>query len=171
MLSEYEIPASADTFDIVMSGQVLEHVRKPWVWMKELARVCVPGGAVLTISPVNWPYHEAPVDCWRVYPEGMRALCEDAGLTVELSVFDNFERRPLSWFPGKSYDFWHRPRKRLNRAKGMVGWPFFVFDTVTVARKAMPGLNHLGQTTTESFNREVERSGRLTTESDLGQRP
>jgi len=137
MRTEYEIPAPDGGFDIVVSGQVIEHVRKPWIWMRELARVCAPGGVVVTVSPVSWPYHEAPVDCWRIYPEGMRALCEEAGLHVELAHYDSLEERPLSWFPGKSYNAGRGPRGRLlNRAKALVGWPLPVaFDTVTIARK------------------------------------
>jgi SAM-dependent methyltransferase len=137
MRSEYDIPAPDAAFDIVVSGQVIEHVRKPWIWMKELARVCAPGGVVVTVNPVSWPYHEAPVDCWRIYPDGMRALCEEAGLDVELTRCDSLEDRPLSWFPGKSYNAGRGPRGRmLNRAKALVGWPLpIAFDTITIARK------------------------------------
>ena len=91
MQSEYAIPAPDGTFDVVLSGNVIEHVRRPWIWMQELARVCRPGGVVATITPVSWPYHEAPIDCYRIYPEGMRTLCEDAGLTVELALFESLE--------------------------------------------------------------------------------
>lgn len=93
------IPASDDTFDLVLSGSVIVHVRRPWQWMEELARVCRPGGVVATVGPVSWPYHEAPVDCWRVYPEGMRALCEDAGLVVEFSACESLERPPGGGIP------------------------------------------------------------------------
>ncbi len=137
MRSEYDIPAPNSAFEIVVSGQVIEHVRKPWIWMRELARVCAPGGAVVTVNPVSWPYHEAPIDCWRIYPDGMRALCEEAGLDVELTRWDSLEERPLSWFPGKSYNAGRGPRGRmLNRAKAIVGWPLpIAFDTITIARK------------------------------------
>ena len=64
--SEYSFPAPSDTYDIVLSGQVIEHVRKIWLWIKELTRVCKVGGLVITINPVSWPYHEHPIDCWRV---------------------------------------------------------------------------------------------------------
>lgn len=84
--SEVAFPLANDAFDVVLSGQVIEHVRRPWRWLAECARVCKPGGRVITICPVSWPYHEAPIDCWRMYPEGLRALYEDAGLTVELAT-------------------------------------------------------------------------------------
>ena len=137
MTSEYEIEAPDGTFNIIVSGQVIEHVRKPWLWLRELARVCTAGGLVLTVNPVSWPYHEAPIDCWRIYPDGMRALCEDAGLVVELSLFESLEPRPVAWYPGKSYNAGRGARGRaLNRAKAMIGYPLTIaFDTVTVARK------------------------------------
>ena len=78
-----DIPDEA--YDIVLAANVLEHVPRVWRWMGELARVCRRGGHVVTLNPVSWHYHEAPVDCWRAYPEGMRALCADAGLEVVLS--------------------------------------------------------------------------------------
>ncbi len=132
-IDEYHFPLPDNSFDVILSGQVLEHVRKPWVWMKELARICRPGGRVITINPVSWPYHEAPVDCWRVYPEGHRALAEEAGLTVELAEFDCLEwggykhttygaTRPRRWWVAAI-------RKALNR--GLEG----AFDTICIARK------------------------------------
>ena len=101
MADPYVIPVDGDSFDVVFSAQVLEHVPRPWIWMPELARVCWPGGYVITINPTSWPYHEAPVDCWRAYPEGMRALCEDAGLEVVESVCESLEpRRSPRTYPG-----------------------------------------------------------------------
>jgi len=32
--------------------------------------------------PAEWPYHAHPIDCWRVYAEGMRGLLECAHLEV-----------------------------------------------------------------------------------------
>lgn len=137
MESEYEIPAPDGSFDVVLSGNVIEHVRMPWRWMRELARVCVSGGRVITVNPVSWPFHEAPIDCWRCYPDGMRALCEDAGLDVEMSTCESLELRPRSWYPGLSHNHERGKRGRLlNRVKSFVGWLLpIAFDTVTIARK------------------------------------
>lgn len=99
--SETRFPLAEESFDVVLSGQVIEHVRKPWLWLCELSRICKPGGTVITICPVSWPYHETPVDCWRMYPEGLRALYEEAGLTVEIAVCEGLEpprsARALKW--------------------------------------------------------------------------
>jgi SAM-dependent methyltransferase len=132
--SEYEFPIEPGAYDLVLSGQVLEHVRKPWRWLPELARVCRPGGYVVTISPVTWPYHEAPVDCWRIYPEGMRALCDEAGLTVVESRWQCLEPRGLlPRMPRPVSD--HAPG-RLYKLARWLHWPLArSHDTVTIARR------------------------------------
>jgi len=100
--SEYCIPVPAETYDIVYSANVIEHVREPWTWLRELTRVCVRGGLVITICPANWPYHEDPIDCWRIYPEGMSALMLAVGLEVVtcLALYgEPHGESEHTWFP------------------------------------------------------------------------
>lgn len=52
--SEYSFPVPDGAYDVVFSAQVIEHVKKIWRWMPELARVCRPGGVIITTNPVNW---------------------------------------------------------------------------------------------------------------------
>jgi SAM-dependent methyltransferase len=131
MASEYVLPVPDGAYDVVLAGQVIEHVRRVWRWVPELARVLRPGGHLALVSPVSWPYHEAPIDCWRIYPEGMRTLCEDAGLEVLVCEMMSLEpaptRRPY-W--GVSNE---RPPRFLKR---VLGWPTpRALDVVTVARR------------------------------------
>jgi 2-polyprenyl-3-methyl-5-hydroxy-6-metoxy-1,4-benzoquinol methylase len=137
--SAYDFPVTDDHYDIVLSGQVIEHVPHVWRWMKEVARVCKPGGLVITINPVSWTYHEAPLDCWRIYPEGMKALSEDAGLEVILSTWESVEMDKLTrWLPKKM-----RQKRHLQKLSGLLefieripGTSFTgAFDTITIARK------------------------------------
>jgi SAM-dependent methyltransferase len=137
--AEYTYPVADAAYDVIVSASVIEHVRKIWTWMGELARICRPGGHVITIGPVSWNYHESPIDCWRIYPEGMRALSDEAGLEVVLSEWGSTELRKLeSMSPRKLRDkhFW----QRLSGAFGL--WhavtrlpPEGAYDTITVARK------------------------------------
>jgi SAM-dependent methyltransferase len=135
--SEYVFPIPDDSYDVILSGQVIEHVRKIWVWIKELARVCKGGGLVITVNPVSWPYHKAPIDCWRAYPEGMRALYEEASLEVIRSEWASLEAlRYPNRLPGRSAEWQPRALRIANRALGWLGYPVeCAYDTITIGRK------------------------------------
>lgn len=137
--SEYDFPIPDNTYDLVLSGQVIEHVRKTWLWMPEVSRVCKLGGHVVTINPVSWPYHEAPVDCWRIFPEGMRALYEHASLEVKLSTWESLEaRRYRRHIPGRSPEWQPRKWRIVYRVLGLFGLPVeCAYDTITIGRKVI----------------------------------
>jgi SAM-dependent methyltransferase len=134
---EYNFPIETGTYDIVMATQVIEHVRKIWRWFPELARITKPGGKIVIIGPVSWGYHEVPVDCWRIYPEGMRALCEDAGLEVLESRWESLEdpHHPRHSM-GVSAEYHSPKRKLFYKIFGPLGFPVErSYDTITIARK------------------------------------
>jgi hypothetical protein len=67
-----------DTYDVVISGQVMEHVKRPWEWLTTLSElyrryICI-------IAPNTWNEHRCPIDCYRFFPDGMKALFEYAGI-------------------------------------------------------------------------------------------
>jgi len=74
------VEALGRKFDIAISGSVLEHVRMPWLWILNVRELVKPGGLICIIAPSEWEYHEYPIDCWRVFPEGLEALFEYARL-------------------------------------------------------------------------------------------
>jgi SAM-dependent methyltransferase len=90
-VNEYAYPIADNTYDIIVSANVMEHVKKFWKWFEELKRILKPGGVIITIAPISWPYHEAPVDCWRIYPDGIRALYDDMGLKDVFTTFESLE--------------------------------------------------------------------------------
>jgi SAM-dependent methyltransferase len=73
-----EIPGGS--VDLLISGQVLEHVEYFWITALEISRVLKPGGLVCLIAPSSGPEHRYPVDCWRFYPDGMRTFAKFARL-------------------------------------------------------------------------------------------
>lgn len=134
---EYSFDIPDESYDVVVSANVIEHVKKPWRWIPELARVTRPGGLVITVNPVSWTYHESPVDCWRIYPEGMRALYEDAGLTVTFSRWESLEpSRFRRHYPGISLEQQSRKKRLVNNVLGFLGMPVErSYDTITMGRK------------------------------------
>ncbi len=131
--NEYQFPIPDNSFDIVLSGQVIEHVKKIWVWIREVARICKPGGHVIVIAPVSWPYHEAPVDCWRIYPEGMKVLYQEANLQVEFCRVESLEAKKYNKVVFGQTDN-SSPLKRI--VKRYLRIPTScALDTVTIGRK------------------------------------
>jgi SAM-dependent methyltransferase len=89
---QYQLPA--DEFDIVISGSTLEHMERPWLAVREMARVLKPGGLLCIITSARWKEHRYPLDCYRFYPDGLRFLIKDAGL-ADLEV-----RTSRAWLQG-----------------------------------------------------------------------
>ncbi len=80
----YRYPFNDETFDVVISGSTIEHIEDIFRWVKELFRITKRGGLVCIIGPsVHRNQHRHPIDCWRIYPDGMKYLLgEVAGLEV-----------------------------------------------------------------------------------------
>lgn len=129
----YVYPIASDTYDVVVSANVFEHVPKPWRWVPELARVCKPGGKVITLAPLNWGYHAEPIDCWRAYPEAMKAVYEDAGLIVDQALFESTDTwRRRANVPGLKYVV-----KKIIRWP-LKGQPWYAWDTICIGHKPTP---------------------------------
>ncbi|MBI3985522.1 MAG: methyltransferase domain-containing protein [Lentisphaerae bacterium] len=71
-----------DLADVIVSGQTFEHIEFFWLTMAEIRRVLKPNGLLCIVAPSSGFEHRHPVDCWRFYPDGMRALAKSAGLEV-----------------------------------------------------------------------------------------
>lgn len=65
--------------DVVISGQCLEHVRRPWIWIRQVFEIVRPGGMVVIIAPWSHHIHDHPIDCWRILPVGMWELLNHGG--------------------------------------------------------------------------------------------
>jgi len=77
----YNYPFDDNSFDVVISGNTLEHVQDTHRWIRELTRIT--SDLVCVIVPSVRPEHKHPIDCWRVYPDGMKFLLVNiAGLEV-----------------------------------------------------------------------------------------
>jgi len=77
----YEYPFPDNSFDVIISGNVFEHVEDLHKITKEIARIAKD--LVCIIVPNTRDYHAKPIDCWRIFPDGMRFLLEEiAGLEI-----------------------------------------------------------------------------------------
>lgn len=69
-----------DTFDVVMSQAVLEHVVDPQAAVDEMVRVLAPGGTLYVEVAFMQPLHMLPWHYFNVTPYGLAHLCR--GLEV-----------------------------------------------------------------------------------------
>ncbi len=139
-IDELTFPINDNVYDVVLAANVLEHVRKPWKWIKEVSRVCKNGGIVICINPVSWNYHEAPVDCYRYYPEGMQSVFEEGDLKIIENQFGNFKydlskyKRTVQGLD-KQFSFWKLKFIQLT------GYPLeYASDIITIGRKTNHGI-------------------------------
>ena len=94
---------ASNSADAVISGQAFEHIQYFWLTILEIERVLKPGGLCCILAPSTGPEHRYPQDCWRFYPDGMRALADFARLEV-LEVKTQWEDQGL-YTDGS--DQWH----------------------------------------------------------------
>jgi len=85
VMSAHDLKYLENTFDIVISTEMLEHDPAFWLSMREMGRVLKTGGhLIITARGNGFPLHEHPGDYWRFMPESFRLLFDLAGCNVEL---------------------------------------------------------------------------------------
>ena len=83
------LPFPDASFDTVISGNCFEHCENPFALIVECHRILKPEGYFLATAPRHWPEHHRP-DCWRILPDGWRAMFKYAKLTfVEAYVVNH----------------------------------------------------------------------------------
>ncbi len=100
MSKPYLIPAPSRSVDVLVSGQVFEHIPFHWATMLEIARVLRPGGHAFITAPSRGHVHST-YDCWRYYPDGYRAMAAWSALTL-LEAHTDF---PPQVDGGRRHDF------------------------------------------------------------------
>ncbi len=94
-----------DQFDVVISGQALEHIEFFWVTMAEIVRVTKKGGLICIIAPNGFGEHRYPVDCWRFFTDGMVALARYNQLEVHHSHTNSAPTiKEAEWFSSDCAD-------------------------------------------------------------------
>lgn len=76
----HRLPLHNETFDMVLSMQVLEHLHSPWVAVGEIARVLRPGGWFIGSVAFLKPYHNS---YFHMTHKGIISLLGAYGLQVD----------------------------------------------------------------------------------------
>lgn len=84
-----ELPFDGNTFDVVISDQVIEHLEDCQRAIRESHRVLKEGGiAIHTTCFINY-IHPCPGDFWRFSPDALRYLCRDFSQVVHCGSWGN----------------------------------------------------------------------------------
>lgn len=70
----------SSSVDVLVSGQALEHMDYFWIAMLEIRRILKPGGLCCLIAPSSGYEHKYPVDCYRFFTDGFKALAHFASM-------------------------------------------------------------------------------------------
>ena len=122
---DYQIQSDGTTnapeanFDCVLSTQVLEHVARPDVYLRECFRVLRPGGTLLLSTHGFFEEHGSPRDYYRWTPDGITYIINSAGFhTQKVYKLTSGGRAAAALLP---QILW-----RLADHKHPVGWVFAV---------------------------------------------
>ena len=81
--ADSSVPASDNSFDMVLSTQVLEHVPEPANYVAECFRLLKRGGILLLTTHGLFEDHGCPYDFQRWTADGLRLLLERAGFQIK----------------------------------------------------------------------------------------
>ena len=71
-----------ESFDFIISGNAFEHIEFPWLTMEQIYKKLKKNGFACILAPFSHVEHRYPVDCYRYYNDGFRALAKWAGFKV-----------------------------------------------------------------------------------------
>lgn len=113
-VSILKLPYESNSFDVVISDQVLEHVEgDPKLAVEETHRVLKPGGLAIHTSVCIQPIHFGPKDLWRFTPDGLRNLCGEFSEIVTCDSWGNRWAQALFFLKDSARD-WQIPERKLS---------------------------------------------------------
>jgi SAM-dependent methyltransferase len=76
------LPFADESFDTILTTDVLEHIREPDLFWQEMSRVLKSNGKIILSVPFLYWLHEEPHDYCRYTSYKLRDFCERQGLEV-----------------------------------------------------------------------------------------
>lgn len=73
----HSLPFKDGEFEVILSTEMLEHVKDPFRVERELRRVTVKGGMLILSTRFVFPLHDIPHDYWRFTKYGLKELFKE----------------------------------------------------------------------------------------------
>jgi SAM-dependent methyltransferase len=89
----YNLPFRADTFSMILSTEMLEHVREPQRVIDEIQRILKPEGKLVLTTRFIFPLHDTPNDFYRFTQYGLGHLFRGWSrfdIAPEIGSFETF---------------------------------------------------------------------------------
>lgn len=130
------LPYGDETFDFVVTDQVIEHLEDPQRAVRESWRVLRREGIAIHTSCFINSIHPCPIDLWRFSPDALRYLCGDFSEIIQCEGFGN-RIAHLLCFVSDRFRFMRVPDTRLSVRHWLATWNEKKYPMVTwvVARK------------------------------------
>jgi SAM-dependent methyltransferase len=131
--SAEHLPFADAVFDLVLSQEVLEHVRDPFQALREMKRVLKKDGLIYCQVPFIIGYHPGPTDFWRFTKEGIVEMIKQAGLTcreVKIAVGPGtgFYRITVEFVALSAARFWGTLYKPVKGISALLFYPLKWLD-------------------------------------------
>jgi len=75
-------PEWTNRYDACIANAVFEHLERPWIAAKEIARILAPGGVCYVSTHQTFPLHGYPKDFFRFSTDALALIFLDAGLEI-----------------------------------------------------------------------------------------
>lgn len=72
-----KLPISENSYGTVLCIEIFEHLKDPYLAVKELNRIIKPGGRLIITTRFLYPLHMVPDDYWRYTPYIIRDIFKD----------------------------------------------------------------------------------------------
>jgi len=76
------LPYPQESFDTIISTQVMEHVKNPFKMAEQIFKVLKPGGKVIVTAPFLIPMHSDPDDYFRFTASGLSEIFKQSSFTI-----------------------------------------------------------------------------------------
>jgi SAM-dependent methyltransferase len=78
-----QIQMAAQSVDVVLSTQVLEHVEDPALYLTEAHRILKDDGLLILSTHGYWMFHPDPTDFWRWTSTGLQKIVSEKGFEIQ----------------------------------------------------------------------------------------
>lgn len=128
-----------ESFDVVISTEMIEHVKDYKKAISNIKNICTKGGIILlTTRSYGFPYHPSPTDFWRFEIEDMENIFSDCeilvlekdkefpGVFIKLRKPEDFKEKDLSDY--KLYSIITHKKMVKITEDDFKNWHFFKID-------------------------------------------